>query len=255
MFDYSLLDEFQRIRQNRARWVWPQDNLSGGGIPAFVGQVTSSGSMIKVGSFLLVQPNFVLGPEVEGGSGVFSPFGSSTIPVYLVGPGKPSTGDYLVCRFVDNRWVAERTLASTGTGKVGSLPFCFCDPIAATLTMTSADQSCNYRMFQSCTLLFGPTPAGFAPLNLGAHTFLSTQGFPDPLANGAMFNYYLTCQYNQFNLTRIYLESPFGSPFRDGVLYSWLLGGYGNTCDPFHLDNGTSFPGSDLSCNVKIDAA
>jgi len=253
MFEKRSRDDFQRIRLKQAGRIQPEDNLAGGGVPAFVGQVSSLSSKIAVGEFLLVQPNFVLGAEVEGAAGVFTPFGSSTVPVYLVGPGVPSTGDYLVCRFVDNRWVAERTLLMSGTGGVGSLPYCLCDPIPTTMKMTSKDQSCNYGMFQSCTLRYGPTPPAFAALNLGVNTILSTQGFPDALAGGAIFYYYLTCQYNQFNLTRIYLESPFGSPYRDGVLYSWLVGGYGNTCDPFHLDNGTSFPGSDSSCFVTID--
>ena len=247
-------DDFERIRLRQDTLVWPDTDPTGGGVPAFVGQVTSSGANIAVGSFLMVRPTNVLGNETEGGAGTFSTFGSSTVPVYLVGPGKPSTGDYLVCRFVDNRWVAERTKGGGGGGKVGKIPNCFCDPIPAELAMTSADPTCNYRMFQSCGITYGPHP-GFESLNFGSNYYLSDQGFPDPVANGAIFYYALLCQYNQFSLTRAYLESPYGSPFRDGILYTWLVGGYGNTCDPFHLDNGTAFPGSDPSCRVTIDGA
>ena len=139
-----------------------------------------------------------------------------------------------------------------GGGIIGRIPNCFCTPTPGLLTMTSADEACNYRMFQSCTISYGPHP-GFEALNFGPNYYLSDQGFPDPVANGAIFYYALGCQYNQFSLTRAYLESPYGSPFRDGVLYSWIVGGSGNTCDPFHLDNGTAFPGSEPSCNVKID--
>ena len=140
-------------------------------------------------------------------------------------------------------------------GGFGSLPFCFCAEIPLSLTMVSADETCNYQMFQSCTIAYQTTPAIFAPFNLGANCYLSTQSFPDPTAEGATFVYYLSCLYNQFNLTRLYTYSPFGSPFRDGVLYSWLVGGQGNSCGNvfLHLNFGTSFPGSDLSCNVTIN--
>jgi hypothetical protein len=135
----------------------------------------------------------------------------------------------------------------------GDIPNCFCQDIPATLAMTSSDPTCNFRMFQSCTIQWQATPASLGPLNLPPNIYLSTEGFPDPLAGGAIFYYYLNCVFNQFSLTRIYPVSPYGSPFRDGILYAWLLGGYGNTCSPFHLDNGMAFPGSDLSCSVTID--
>jgi hypothetical protein len=253
MIDRGSLDQFKQIRQRRAGWVWPEADVIGGGVPAFVGQVTSSSSIIGVGDFLLVQPNSVLGQEAEGGSGVFTPFGSSTVAVYLVGPAKALTGDYLVCKFVDNRWVAERFAPSGGGGGGVTIPSCFCTSIPATLSMTSADPSCNYNMFQSCTIQYGPTPSGFLSTGIGDNSFLSTEGFPDPIADGALFYYYLTCQYNTFTLSRIYLVSPYGSPYRDGVLYTWIIGGSGNTCAPFHLDNGQAFAGSDASCSVTID--
>ena len=177
------------------------------------------------------------------------------MPVYLVGPGLPATGDYLVCRFVDNRWVAERTGGGGSGGATGNLPTCFCTAIPATLAMTSADSSCNFGMFQSCSIVYGPTPDEYTDLNLGVNSFLGAESFPDPIAGGALFRYYLTCQFNQFSLTRVYLESPYGSPYRDGILYTWLVGAYGNSCVPFHLDNGQAFPGSDLSCVVTIDGA
>lgn len=220
--------------------------------PAILGKVTSNSRNIRIGHYLTLKVAKVFGAETEGSTPTFTDT-TRSIEAYLAGTGVPLTGDYLLARFEGNRWIVERTNTSGDGGGIGSLPFCFCPNIPGTLAMTSADQNCNYQMFQSCTLQWMPTPPEFAPLNLGGFVYLSTQGFPDPLANNAVFYYYLTCQYNQFNLTRVYLTSPFGSPFRDGVLYSWLLGGYGNTCDPFHLDNGTSFPGGDLSCNVHID--
>jgi hypothetical protein len=254
MTDSGSFDDFARLRLKRAGLVVPDPERFGGGVPAFVGRVTSTGPKIAVGDFLLVQPTFVLGSESEGGTGSLTSVPTDPVPVYLVGPGTPSTGDFLVCRFVDHRWAAERSKSGNQRGGYGTIPNCFCTAIPAALTMTSSDPTCNYRMFQSCMIQYGPTPAQFAPLNLGPNIFLSTESFADPVAGGAEFFYYLACQYNQFSLTRLYPASPFGSPYRDGILYTWLVGGYGNTCSPFHLDNGMAFPGSDLSCSVTIDS-
>jgi hypothetical protein len=257
MNDRNSRLDFERIRLSRAGRVWPEPDLSGGGIPAFVGQVVSSSSKIEVGSFLLVRPTTVLGDEAEGASGRFTGVGSTTVPVYLIGPGLASPGDYLICKFVDNRWVAERTTPSggTGSGSVGTLPLCFCTEIPATLTMTSLSESCNYGMFQSCTIQYGPVPSVYSTLGLGTNAFISLQSFPDVLQDGALFQYLLTCSYNQFSLTRLYAASIFndGGPWRDAVLYTWFTGSYGNTCSPFHLDYGSAFPGSDTSCFVTID--
>ncbi len=255
MFDRGLSDDFERIRLRDPGRGWPEEGPSGIPVPAFVGKVTTASASIAVGSFVLVDPTFVLGAETEGGPGQLASMSLPGVPVYLVGPAKPASGDYLVCKYVDNRWVADRTSGGGGAGAVGVIPNCFCESIPTTLTMTSSDPNCNYRMFQSCTIQYGPTPAGYAALNLPARTFLSVQSFADPLSGGAIFRYYLTCLYNQFSLSRVYLQSPFGSPYRDGVLYSWVLGGYGNTCSPFRLDRGSAYPGSDASCGVTIDAA
>jgi hypothetical protein len=256
MTDRGSRDDFERIRLTRAGLVWPEPDLMGGGVPAFVGQVTSSSSMIGVGKFLLVQPTFVMGKEAEGASANFAAIGSSRVPVYLVGPGLPSTGDYLVCKFVDNRWVAERTTPASviGTGTTGTVPLCFCENVPVTLTMTSGSSTCNFGMFQSCTLQYGAVPSVYTPLFLGSKAFISPESFPDSVAGGALFQYYLSCQFNVFSLTRLYPTSPYGSPYIDGVLYTWFVGSNGNTCSPFHLDNGTSYEGSDGTCTVTIDS-
>jgi hypothetical protein len=254
MIDRTLLDDFERIRLAKAGRRWLADDLDGGGVPAFVGQVTTSSTLIAVGKYVLVQPTFILGKETEGGSGTFTPVGSTTVPVYLVGPHVPSTGDYLVCRYVDNRWAAERTviIGNSSGGGGATLPDCFCDPIPSSLSMTSYSPTCNYGMFQSCSIVYGPTPTGYALLNIGANNFLSAGSFPDVIGGGAMFQYMFTCEYNQFNLSRVYLASPYGTPYRDGILYTWVIGGYGNTCVPFLLSNGTPYAGSDASCFVTI---
>jgi hypothetical protein len=246
-------DDLWRLRLAAGSTRPPSRGDVSGGTPAFLGKVTTAAP--AVGKFLLVDPVLALGPEAEGGTPVFTvSVPGAGIAVYLLGPAVPATGDYLICRHVDHRWVAERgTNGGGGSGGVGVIPNCFCTTVPATLTMTSADEMCNYQMFRSCTIQYGPTPACYAALNLPANTFLSVQTFPDPLSNGAIFQYFLTCLYNQFSLTRIYCTSPYGSPYRDGVLYSWVLGGYGNTCSPFRLDSGSAYPGSDATCGVTID--
>jgi hypothetical protein len=222
------------------------------GAPAFLGKVVTATP--AAGKYFLARLVAVGGVESEGSAGTLTDSADALVPVYLLGTAAAATGDHLVCKFVNYRWVAERgSPGGGGVGDVGVIPNCFCTTIPATLHMTSADEACNYRMFRSCTIKYGPTPASYAALNLPANTFLSVESFADPLSGGALFRHYLTCFYNQFGLSRIYEQSPFGSPYRDGVLYSWVLGGYGNTCSPFHLDHGSAYPGSDATCDVKID--
>lgn len=249
-----MTDDFERLRLRKAGLV-PHDNpMVSDTCPAFVGQVTTAAP--EVGKFCLVTPTDVTGPETAGGIATLTASPGS-IAVYILGPAAPIMGEYLVCRHVDYRWVAERMSSASGHGGGGGgvpLPGCFCSPIPATLSMTSFNPACNFGMFQSCTIQYGPTPSGFLGAGLGANSFLSVQSFPDVIGGGALFRYLLTCQFNQFNLSRVYLESPFGSPFRDGLLYTWLLGSSGNTCTPFALTNGVPFAGSDTTCNVAINA-
>lgn len=152
-----------------------------------------------------------------------------------------------------------------GSGGIGDgFPFCYCPDPPATLAMVSSDPLCNFRMFQSCTIQYGPTPAEFVPLNIGPNNYFSTTSFPDPLADGALFYYLLTCQQNFWILTRIYPTSPYGSPYRDAILYTWIVNTNApfvpgqNTCgdDRLNLQNPHlygAFAGSDLSCSVTIN--
>jgi len=195
---------------------------SSAGSPGFVGKVTSTGANLAVGKFFLATPTTILGAEVDGGAGTLAG-GTGPIAVYALGPVAPAAGDYLVCRRVDYRWVAEKAGGTGGPSDLVTLPNCYC-PVPKTLRMTSFDQTCNYSMFQSCTLQYGPPPAIFASLNITGDTFLSTTLFHDPISN-ADFYYHLYCNNNQFLLTRLYPSSPYGSPFRDGTLYNWLTGG------------------------------
>ena len=141
--------------------------------------------------------------------------------------------------------------SGSGSGGTTSLGMCFCSSIPTHLTMASADTSCNFDMFQNDTITYQAVPADLAGLGIGANAFLGDHLWVDPLS-GASFRYLFTCYYNQFLLTRVFPVSPWGSPFRDAVLYTWFIGSYGNTCSPFDLYLGQAYPGSDASCFVTI---
>ncbi len=245
------MTDLERLRLRRAGFTTPDPDVSSLGSPAFVGKVASAAANIAVGKFLLVNPTDVLGTELEGGTGTFTS-ASVTVPAYLIGPGKPATGDYLVTRFVDHRWVVEYTGGSGGGGGGGVLlPNCFC-LTPYTLNMISDDETCNYGMFQSCTLQYGPPPASMAVLGYTQYIYTSPELFTDQIT-GSQFFYYFSCLYNQFFLSRIFPVSPLGDGYRDGILYSWIVGGYGNQCKPFQLEYGAAFPGSDATCSVRIN--
>ena len=139
---------------------------------------------------------------------------------------------------------------STPKPPVVAVPNCFCE-VPSTLTMTSGDPTCNYGMFQSCTLTYGSPPADLAACGINGSIFASTTSFYDPVTF-RNFYYYFTCYYNQFFLTRIYPATYDAACLFDGILYNWIVGTYANTCSPFLLDYGTPYLGSDASCTVTI---
>ena len=250
----SRLD-FERLRATRTRLIPPGGEAMSDALPSFLGRVVSVETSLKTGEYVKVIPATVLGNETEGTSGTFTAQSGTcpTVLVYLLGSFVPMTGDYLVCRFVDHRWVAETTGGgiSHGHGTV-VIPACFCT-LPPVLQMTSGDPACNYGMFQSCTLSYGSPPPAVVALGLNTDLYTSSALFLDPITNSEFF-YHFFCHYNQFFLSRIFPVSPLGSPYRDGILYYWTVGGYGNSCDPLLLEVGMPFPGSDLSCSVSITA-
>lgn len=252
-----MSDEWERARLSRDARQQGDPARDAEGTQAFVGQVVSPASAIAAGNFMIVAPATIGGAEAEGQPATIAVDANPyhKVPVWVVGPGVPSTYDHVVCHFVRDRWA---TMFGGHGGAynpygVWTIPSCFCTDIPGLLVMTSTDEKANYGMFRNCTIRYQPTPAWASPLNLGPNVFLSDQSFSDPLLTSSPFYYLLTCRYNQFALTRLYPVSPYGSPYRDAILYTWLIGGYGNTCHPFHLDNGLAFPGSDPYVTVGID--
>jgi hypothetical protein len=105
------------------------------GSRAFMGRVTTTAP--AVGKFMLVQPQSVLGTETEGGSATITDLGSTPTPVYLVGPGVPATGDQVIARWSDWRWVArKRGTGGSGPPTIDPGAGCFCRSVASVLYLS-----------------------------------------------------------------------------------------------------------------------
>lgn len=131
---------------------------------------------------------------------------------------------------------------------------CGCD-VPQVLAMTNNNPGCNSGMFQPCTIRYGPTPAALSTLALGTSCFLSDESFIDVF--GDRFRYYLNCtgttiSGSEYTLTRVYVTSIFGSPFRDSVRYTWPMSTAGNSCSPFALINGILYAGGTGPCTPHV---
>jgi hypothetical protein len=219
--------------------------------PTIVGQVFGNPTVpTAVGQYYSVHAVDVWGKEAEGSAASLSVDTSRAFLVDVIGPKPAVAGDYLICRFVGHRWVADR-MGGKGQSVSISIPGCPCSQSPATITMTSSKPSSNNQIFQSAVLQYGPTPSALLPVVLTSSSYLSTATFSDPILNVPFF-YFLTCTINSYVLTRVYPSSPFGSPFRDSVRYKWVPGFPGNTCAPFLMTNGQIFLGGDPSCVVTL---
>jgi hypothetical protein len=217
--------------------------------PAVVGCVSSNASTpIVNGTFVTMRPVNIAGVESEASPGVLSEDNSYTFLAYVVGSASSAVGDYLVCHFVGNRWVAERM---GGGNAAVVIPGCPCSRSPRTLYMTSSNPNSNNHILQNATLVYGPTPSNLLPLAIGQSSYLSTTTFTD-FSTGDQFWYYLSCYLGYYVLTRVYATSLYGSPYRDATRYRWPIGFPGNSCTPFLLANGQIFSGGDPSCAVTI---
>ena len=81
-------------------------------------------------------------------------------------------------------------------------------------------------------------------------SYLSPGSFNDQ--NGDSFRYFFTCNVGYYVISRVYVKSVLGSPFRDNYRYSWLVGLPGNQCSPFLLSFGQIYPGGDPNCVVTV---
>jgi hypothetical protein len=220
------------------------------GPPAFVGRVFANPSVpTSTGKYFSVHPVSVLGVEAEGNPGARTVDATRTALVYVIGSQAPLAGDDLVCRFVGNRWVAERM--AKPQAQLITIPGCPCTTIPPNLNMHSSNTTANNGLFQSSPLVYGPTPPEFTPLGLGASCFLSPDYFQDN-STGDYFRYYFGCFSGFYIITRVFQVSILGSPYKDTIRYKWFVGFPGNTCSPFLLSNGQIYVGGDPSSVVTI---
>ncbi|MFO0909972.1 MAG: hypothetical protein U0794_16755 [Isosphaeraceae bacterium] len=231
----------------------------GPGATVLVGRVVTPQAAIAVGRYLLVNPVTVWGPEIEGATASLSVETSTTIPVYLVGPGVAKPGDMLICRFLDHRWVADRMATRVSDGIV--VTGCPCSggsagTTPATLFMHVTHPELNFEYFRSCTLEYQPTPAVYAPLGIGANNHFSRETFVDSLS-GESFRYLFRCELGLYVLRMVFAVSAVASPAMTAVLYQWLIGFPGNHCgfpgNPFLLSNGRIHQTGDARTVVTIN--
>jgi hypothetical protein len=226
-----------RDRTTRARIAIESATIEAPHTPRrYVGRVISvpAGSTPPV--YLDTHPVTIAGDEVAGGGATLTPDATRTVPVLVLG-SLPSPGQDVVAKNVLGRWVAQMPGVGVVTGGItGIIPDCFCSPTPGIMYMSSADTECNFRMFQYGTISYRDIPPDvidvFPPLNvvaMGGKGYFGDQFFIDPVS-GDGFIYFLTCHDNLWSLTRIFPTSPFGSPWKDAVLYTWVMGADGNQC-------------------------
>lgn len=216
--------------------------------PVVVGQVFANPVVpASTAAYFSVHPVSTSGVEGEANPGILTVDASRSFLVYVVGSKRPVSGENLICRFVGNRWVAERMgRASTGI----SLPGCPCT-VPPLLHMSVIRPDANSGMFQDATLAYGPTPQEFASLALGTNSYISTTDFLDIITNDR-FRFHFFCAGGYFCINRIYATSVYGTPFSDAIRYRWLGGLPGNTCTPFIMTNGRVYPGGDPTSVVSL---
>lgn len=215
-----------------------------------IGQVYDGGAMpTTVPRVYLTRPVSITSSEAEGTVIASSVDATKSVPVICLGPKVPNAGTCLIAYEIGGKWVSG-TVNRAG-GSTIAISGCNCAETPAVIVMTSADETCNFGILKSCVIAYGPTPAVFAPLSLGANCFLSTETFVSDYSSEE-FYYLLTCNSSFYSLSRLFPVSIFGSPFREPPIYSWLIGDTGNTCTPFLMSNGFIYFGGDPACDVDL---
>lgn len=238
----ALRNEVARLRQ-----------LQVTGTPCEVGQVFNGGAIpTTVPAIFYTHPARPAGDQSEGGGASFAVDTSRTRAVAVFGPEVPTAGDYLTAYLIGGRWCANYGLPSGGGTPPVTIPGCPCETSPVTVYLHTNDPTLNNGIFQDATIVYGPTPAPLLPVVFTPSSYLSTTTFRDAVFD-ADFYYFLTCQLGAYVLTRVYISTPLGSPFRDEIRYSWFIGVDGNTCTPFNLASGSIFEDGDPSQTVTIN--
>jgi len=216
--------------------------------PTMIGQVFGNPT-VPTSSFkyFSVNPVFASGIELEGNLGSLTVDFTRSFLVYVIGTKTPVAGDLLICKFIGNRWVAERM---GKTSSIVTLPGCPC-LLPPSLQMSVIRPDANFGMFQNATLAYTAVPPELSLLALGTNSYISTTTFIDQVTLDS-FWYHFFCSGGYFCISRIYAVSVYGSPFSDAIRYRWQSGQPGNSCIPFLMSNGKVFPGGDPTSVVTL---
>ena len=196
----------------------------------WLGQVTSTGANLAVGKFALCLPARISGSEAERAFALIET-GTVAVPVYMLGPHAPSTGDNLLVYWSDYRWVTTKGPAVTPPNF--PLPGCPCLRVPGTLYMHVAKSFPDYSglVAYPATLQRGARPAdldGWSSDLTGWYSttpFLSTDG-------SYKFRYWFGCSQGIYFVHMLAtLDSPVPHREKNIVMY-WSIGGAANTCGP-----------------------
>ena len=242
-------------------------NLNVSRPPSVLGTVYDGGSIpTTLPKYFLTHPTQPRADQTEGTTITYAVDTTTTrtVAVFGDGPGGaigtcavPAPGTRLISYLINSRWCSCLPPAPGG-GTVVSPPGCPCASSPATLNMTVVRPDLNNGIFNSCAFHYGATPANLLPVVLTPMSYLSTTTFTDPVLSigqpqPVKFSYLLTCYFGAYVLTRVYVTTPLGSPFRDGIRYTWIIGlPPTNKCAPFALPTGTIFSGGDTRTTVSI---
>lgn len=222
-----IRDEWDKLRHDRDAPRPPRPDPGGGGSPAFVGRVITTGSTYG-GVYCLVHPCTVTGAEVEGGAGTIAVDTSITIPVYLLGPGAAQPGDDLVVRWADWRWVAERM-----GGGPAAVPTLTCSPcsIPKVDLHLSFTYSSNFSGNKTVAVTLTYTHNSVAPFD----TWTGSVTLSDYPGGIGSHTFQLTCTSSIGGTVDLLHSWAGGGPceyFGDGT------GGtaFASSCSPFSLD-------------------
>ena len=138
-----------------------------------------------------------------------------------------------------------------GSGGTGSLPGCSCSTPPGTLYLSDLSTGDCVGLFNSATLVYGPTPSVFVPF-IGANAYLSEETFVDGFDE--TYRYHIYCDGTIIHLQTAKETSIFGDPsfFDTGI--SWTLGNPGNTCSPFSLTASSSSISLPSGCDLELVA-
>jgi hypothetical protein len=151
------------LDEGRAPWpdtFWRDTPASGN--PALLVQVFQQTTLpTTTGVFYACHPVTAMGTEVEGGPATFSVNTGQTLLVLVEGSHAPASGDYLVARFVADRWVAER-MGHSGASLCVKIVACGFANVGASVTIQDSHGNVLATGVTDSTGSFCPS-GGFAP--------------------------------------------------------------------------------------------